>query len=302
MFDTKNFHPFTIDSTELLKTLHSLGNFSYIINPGNMGDMLIASATMQFFDNNNLTNNIDNYSSETIVYGGGGLWTSDYEKRWIKFLPVFARAKRIVILPSSFNKCQKLINIMDERFVVFCREYKSYDYLISTNSKAKIILDHDMALRIQKEILSFAPQINDLERNILNQVIDEMKKVSLIAKFMRKDLEKIKNYETDFDLSSSGFCDHDTNRDYIDFNSQLMLCAVDSVDAIITDRLHVAIAGALMGKEVYILDNSYGKLSSVYKHSLSDNPRVHFCTKMPSTLNPKHTATDNFDRLKELLK
>ena len=303
MFKNKHFCPFAVDSAELLARLRALGSFAYIPNSGNMGDMLIASATMQFFDRNKLrwrqVQSLDE-SPEAVVYGGGGIWTADYEWSWSKLLPVFARAKRVVILPSSFNDCRKLIDAMDERFVVFCREKKSYDYLTSMNKKAKIFLDHDMAFRMQKKILDLAPVIFDGEREVLHRVAEGMRKVPRVARFMREDCESAGKYETDFDLSAAGYSDFNASRGYIDFNAQLMLCAVDAADAVITDRLHVGIAGALMGKEVYMLDNTYGKLSNVYKNSMADNPRVHFCTKMPKGLKPKRTATDNLKRMEGL--
>jgi exopolysaccharide biosynthesis predicted pyruvyltransferase EpsI len=37
---------------------------------------------------------------------------------------------------------------------------------------------------------------------------------------------------------------------------------------IVTDRLHVAIGAALLGKTCALHDNSYGKNAAVYRHSL----------------------------------
>ncbi|MDR3177622.1 MAG: glycosyltransferase [Campylobacteraceae bacterium] len=302
---TRNFKPFCLDNSNLLTELRKIGKFTYIINPGNMGDMLIASAAMQFFDKDKISyEKYDGRSTqESIVYSGGGIWTKDYEGGWIQFLHIFAEAKRIIILPSSFNNCEKLINIIDERFIIFCREKKSYDYLSAQKTDAKIILDHDMAFRMQRDILNGEITIKSNEiNNILSHVIIGMAKVKYIAKFMRKDCESAGNYETDLDLSSISYCDLTTSKEYIDFNAKLMLCVVDSVDAVITDRLHVGIAGMLMGKEVYLLDNSYGKLSGVYEQTMKDNPRVHFVTEIPCKLKPKKTLTDNLKRLVSFIK
>lgn len=46
-------------------------------------------------------------------------------------------------------------------------------------------------------------------------------------------------------------------------------------DVVVTDRLHVAIMAMHVGKEVYMLDNDYGKLSGVYEVSLKDRANVH---------------------------
>ncbi len=53
--------------------------------------------------------------------------------------------------------------------------------------------------------------------------------------------------------------------------------AVDRADTIITDRLHISIAAAMLGKHVVMLDNSYGKLSGVYNQSMTDLPNICFC-------------------------
>jgi exopolysaccharide biosynthesis predicted pyruvyltransferase EpsI len=56
-----------------------------------------------------------------------------------------------------------------------------------------------------------------------------------------------------------------------------MANTLDEFEAVVTDRLHVAILSALMGKRVCLLKNSYWKNESVYEHSLAlffDN--VHF--------------------------
>ncbi len=47
------------------------------------------------------------------------------------------------------------------------------------------------------------------------------------------------------------------------------LAIADRYDEIRTDRLHVAIAGALLGKRVLLHDNSYGKNRAVWEHSVA---------------------------------
>ena len=52
------------------------------------------------------------------------------------------------------------------------------------------------------------------------------------------------------------------------------LAMIDTVDVVVTDRLHVGICGYLLGKEVVLIDNSYGKLSSVYQYSCQEFENV----------------------------
>lgn len=53
-----------------------------------------------------------------------------------------------------------------------------------------------------------------------------------------------------------------------------LLSILKELDIVISDRLHICIAGLLAGCRVYFLDNNYGKLSGVYRQSLSDHPRA----------------------------
>lgn len=305
--DTLNsgtFCPFQMDNSALITELKKLPKFTYIPNSGNLGDMLIAKATLDFFDANGLRYKMYNgASADTIVYGGGGQWTADYKKHWLKWLDVFKSAKRIVILPSSFNQCPELIDTFDERFVVFCREPKSYKYLKSAKTRAKIILDHDMALRMTAHALTGKIKISGRDDiAAVNAVQSAIGAPRSVIKLNRTDCESAGNWDTDLDLSSVRYGGAKSGRRHIDFCAKLMLMSVCGADAIITDRLHVGIAAALMGREVYLLDNTYGKLSGVYQHSLKNCPRIHFCETMPDTsgLRPPQTDKSNFKTLMNL--
>ncbi len=267
---------YRLDNGALLSALQQMDQFTYIPNPGNMGDMLIAFGTLGFFDENNIqykmyTGNPD----ANIVYGGGGIWTHDYEQHWSKFLPVFKQAKKVVILPSSFNNCQKLIDILDHRFTIFCREKRSYDYLKSQNTTAKIILDHDMAFRIKNSMLVREICFDQAETRLTTKL--RATKINRTEWFTRTDCECAGNYKSDMDLSSYVYGSETAPRQWINASAMLMLETVARARTVITDRLHVAIAASLVSSDVYMLDNTYGKLSAVYEHSMKDRPQVHFC-------------------------
>ena len=303
--DDSRFCPFNIDNSVLKQELQNLPEFTYIPNSGNLGDMIIAKSTLDFFDANNIKYHMfdGTNASDVIVYGGGGQWTADYEYHWQKWLNIFRTAHKIIILPSSFYNCQHLIDILDERFVVFCREMKSYNYIKSANTGAKVILDHDMALRMTHNALRGNIQISHKkDRYAIEQIKNAIQFPRTVVKFNRTDCESAGHWDTDLDLSGVRYGDATSSKEHIEFCTKLMLMAVDCADAIITDRLHVGIAAALMGKEVFLLDNTYGKLSGVYNHSLKQNPHIHFCTTMPDiqTIRPQPTNKDNFRILMEL--
>lgn len=54
--------------------------------------------------------------------------------------------------------------------------------------------------------------------------------------------------------------------------------AVQSGEIVITDRLHAAVLAALHGKETYVADNAYGKISRIYESYLHRFSNVHLVT------------------------
>jgi exopolysaccharide biosynthesis predicted pyruvyltransferase EpsI len=61
-----------------------------------------------------------------------------------------------------------------------------------------------------------------------------------------------------------------------DFVARDLLDTIGRADVIVTNRLHIGIAGALLGKRVQLYDNSYGKIRDVYESSLKGRALVSF--------------------------
>lgn len=294
---------FPIDDKNILSVLRSLGTFQYIENPGNLGDCLIETATYQFFERYGLMASItSDKACENIVYGGGGPWVKNlYPEACLPAISLFEKAKKIVILPSSVFNCSMLTDVLDTRFVVFCRERKTYDYLKKNNSGAVLYLDYDMALRMDKSVFSFTFLSDDFYVKRVRSIWENIKGIGSVAYFFREDVEKHYDMKTDFDLSAA-FAPN-MSLDESRFATALMLSVVDMFDVIVTDRLHVGIAAILLNKEVYLFDNIYGKISAVYEHSFLTLKNVHLCRdKKNLKVNLKtHNKTDNFLRLMNAL-
>lgn len=264
------------DDSVLLSELREMQTFTYMPNSGNMGDALIASATMQWFDANNLDwkRATENNFPKQFVYGGGGAWIAEWINDLSPLMGIMKRADKIIILPSSFNNVPEFIKILDERFVVFCREKKSFDYLCSAKTGAKIILDNDMALR-QNHIPDIALNVSPELKNKTKELDKRVAALPANVRLFRTDSESAGKYATDLDLSDSlGWFGPYESRDNLDFAARVMICTVAKFDRVETDRLHVAIASAMTGADVYLYDNSYGKLSGVYNQSLSAFPNI----------------------------
>jgi glycosyltransferase involved in cell wall biosynthesis len=284
-FKIKNLHnsllqvrKISLSDFQILKELDRLGEFSYIPNSGNMGDMLIASATMQWLDNNSLKWNRLSKGEipENLVYGGGGAWTKEWINDLSPIMDLMKKCKRVVILPSSFDNVPEFIDILDERFVVFCREEKSFNYLKSQNTEAKILLDHDMALRLLK-VPDKSKNINKKLKRKANKLNRKLLNLPKDINLFRLDNESKYKFKSDFDLSDAlGWFSCYETRETIDFVAYQMLRSVELFTSIRTDRLHVGIAGILTGKEVKLYDNSYGKVKNVYYNSLRNLPYVEY--------------------------
>lgn len=281
------------NKNHMIEVLQELGTFYYLPNAGNLGDQTIACATREFFRKNDLS--FLPYSAETaergeelpLVYGGGGPFVP-YYGMVPSLLRMFQnpRLKKIVILPSSFFQCDELAAFFDERFTVFCREERSFHYLSGLNKRARFLMADDMAFTLDarkfiedqaEELLTysvFQHKIQALQECL--HVLEDGRKVLL---FLRGDVESLQDVEAisrrykTFDLSGLA---HGSAED-VEFN-RLMTClflyGLDQADVVLTDRLHGGICSHLLGKETYLLDNSYGKLSGVYEFSLKGCERV----------------------------
>ena len=271
------YHTINLDDTQLLRELQKFDSFTYMPNSGNMGDMLIAAATLRWFDKNHLSYNrlkSPNESPKNFVYGGGGAWIHEWIDGLKIVMELMKKAERIVILPSSFDNVPEFVEMLDERFVVFCREKKSYEYLLKQETKAKILLDHDMAFRLEGDIFKNVSAPSRLKKSALS-LRNAVKSLSKEVYLYRRDAESKGNYKTDLDLSNmlGWFSPYETTKD-IDFAVSIMMEFLTHFETIYTDRLHVGISAAILGKKVILSDNSYGKLSGVFEQTLHFMPNV----------------------------
>jgi exopolysaccharide biosynthesis predicted pyruvyltransferase EpsI len=102
-----------------------------------------------------------------------------------------------------------------------------------------------------------------------------------IAWFMRRDQEKTDVIGDSLpnapfmDLSRYGGGDcRDELVNYL--GVELFLHAINEVDVVVTDRLHVGVGAALLGKHLVWLDNSYGKVCGVFQNSMTHIPHIYF--------------------------
>jgi exopolysaccharide biosynthesis predicted pyruvyltransferase EpsI len=200
--------------------------------------------------------------------------------------------------------------LLDQHFTVFCRERKSYEYCLASNKRASFILADDMAFGLElesfsafdkKKALKVASSMSDADLIFLlvviwakyQQTLSRLQR-QLIANtiiknglrlgfFLRTDEEKatdssVKNTVDVAGFAGSSCADPGITR----LLSGMFYGAINTVDIVVTDRLHVGIMSAILGKQVFLIDNSYGKLSGVYHNSMTGMPNVRFVQSVSS--------------------
>ena len=123
----------------------------FVPNPGNCGDALIATGTVQAFRRAGVRyrpiGSDEDLSGKHVFLGGGGNLVPQYrdmrdllEKVW--------KAERVILLPHTIRENIDLIAKLDSRFALFCRDLPSFNHVRHVNPTVSCILAHDMAFHL----------------------------------------------------------------------------------------------------------------------------------------------------------
>lgn len=292
-----------LSEQEIAGLLRPLCPFYYWPNYGNLGDLLIAEATRQWFERQGLAYKefdagaLPGDSRYNLVYGGGGRFTNHWPGvDEIARLLTAPQVRRCVILPHSLYRVDAFVRSLDERHTIICREKKSFEYCCGLSPRASVELGRDMALLADINAFSAEAHSGDsaeaqnlyafLQGGAAAGMARMVKKATIqapvcnrsckVAFILRTDKEKKTRFASEFSYDISMAWNSSCR--YTPGNAALMRAFADAMaypDVVVTDRLHVGIISALLGKQVYLLDNDYGKLGGVYQQSLIQMPSVH---------------------------
>jgi len=233
----------------------------HVPNPGNWGDALIAEGARSFFRAFGLSVREVSLKSlrrrpwlrarlagrgrvPLLLYGGGGALAGRYPKHLSGVSAVLEAVGRAVLLPSTFGEGSAGLPLPPGA-VAFRRDhFESREHLPAAR------FCHDMAFFLEP---------------------DSVRPRRKVGYFLRQDVERIVDapQPTDNrDISREGR--HDTP-------IEAFFQAVGEAETLHTDRLHVAIAGALLEREVHFYPGVYFKNEAVYRSSLEPHfPNVRF--------------------------
>lgn len=238
----------------------------FIPNSGNWGDGLIRYAAKRFLSDIRVTHiemNLGKGSgrymlmpmllrpaNRLFIYSGGSAWGPNWNHAYEIVSMISRFTSNIVVLPSTFyNDAPKAKGTLFRR-----DEFES-----KTNCPRSVFCD-DIALYLMARGLKYDFGDDDLIPT---------------GYFYRRDRESSRRFEggdvegieTSFDLSGLG--NHMSNGD--DF-----LREIARYRTIVTDRLHIGIGAALLGRQVRLFSGRDFKIGAIYRSSLTHLPNIEF--------------------------
>lgn len=252
----------TIDTIMDIAHKSKLTNIVFKENLGNRGDDLIKLGRQKLFKENNLNisviSNRNKPRNSIIIYEGGGAFHPDYP--WaMNFIDKVSDPKlnnQIIVLPHSVVGdvvINRLSKVRKDCLTIIAREIPTYNR-ISCLENIRSEIDHDTALYLTRD---------DLIDYIGAQYVGNYSSNNPVLIALRTDKESVFDRDNKENKKLRNMDLSESCKDLAEF-----LHIINSHETIITDRLHVGVAAAILGKKTLVADNNYGKISSIYDFSL----------------------------------
>jgi exopolysaccharide biosynthesis predicted pyruvyltransferase EpsI len=247
-------------------------NVCFVPNVGNAGNALIALGAFHAFRAAGLPMppivpasrkyEIEKY--DLIVYPGGGNLVLPYTDCLLVLREVVRLGKQAIVLPHSVNGYFDELVQMASHVRIFCREHSSLVRLRAYGFPIeRLALSPDLAFSIPQGFFR-----NEASRHGKGS-----------ANCFRTDRESAFQAppSNNVDISSSWCGDLWHGEQFTESVCRSLAEYLAQYETIETDRLHVAILGAILGRKVTMYPNNYFKNSAVYQYSILPNfPNVVF--------------------------
>jgi exopolysaccharide biosynthesis predicted pyruvyltransferase EpsI len=218
-------------------------------NPGNAGDGLIERGADILLNKCGIDYCTLTYpevgASDVILILGSGTFCRPWHHNIERVRFYAARYQKVCIFPATFDftfpPVANFLRQLAPNVIAFCREEVSYNGLKTiVPGPERVYLDHDVA---------FHNDVTAWKGAGIGEI-----------NCFRTDSESAGRMlpERNFDISDMGGDAHKT----------VILDVLKNFWSVNTDRLHVGVAGALLGKQVLLFVNNYHKNRSVFEYSL----------------------------------
>jgi exopolysaccharide biosynthesis predicted pyruvyltransferase EpsI len=250
------------------------GRCVFMPNGGNLGDSLIAAATIQRLDMMGLEWHLirgrrgDVTPRDVLVFGGGGSLVMHYQGGIECVQSLQRLGAPVVVLPQSCSGHESFWQAADG-VTVFCRDRRSFEFMSQFRNVSSFEA-HDMAIGLDLSQPPFST-VSGLRAGAAAAAKERV----LLA--WRTDSEAQGPVPEDtFDVSAAALPQM-ASVPGITADACAFLGAIATHSAIRTDRLHVGIAGALLGIPTELHETRFGKNKPVYEASIRDRfPHVRF--------------------------
>ncbi|MGB7292460.1 MAG: polysaccharide pyruvyl transferase family protein [Thermodesulfobacteriota bacterium] len=228
---------------KLLDLLEGSSDITFIRGLGNIGDRLIYAGTRQLLSNHNYKEisvlKLSGINGHTALISGSGSWCKVHHGM-PKFLPIIEELfERVIILPSSFDTSVELVKhaLLNTKAIVLAREEVSYQQI---HNICRADIAYDCAF-----YFDYRPYKRQ-GTGILNAFRTDRESA----------MQELPPDNNDISLSCSSLDE--------------WLWTIARHDIVRTDRAHVAIAAALIGKRVYYRSSNYHKVPAIVDFSLKE--------------------------------
>jgi len=265
--------------------------------PGNAGDSAINCAAYQLLERHGIAFEpvgddvaVERTRGRLLVCAGGGNLVPLYDDVRRFLARHHAGCRELVVLPATIRGHADLLAELGPNVTLLCRDQPSLEHVRAAAPGVQVLAAHDLVLHLDVAALrrqarrrflplvsSFAQARRNLRRRWRGLRYDRRNRACAGELFA---------FRTDREVGAGQVvpgANFDASIEYIsdDMSPALALEAtwrlldfLGRYRVVHTDRLHVAILAALLGKAVRLHDNSYGKNRVVYEQSLRHFPGV----------------------------
>lgn len=235
--------------SRIFTSLINAEDITFFTCGGNIGDYLIWEGTRQLlkpFKYTELTHkNIVNSKGHTALITGSGGWSKSHGTVPAVLTQIEKRFKNVIILPSSYDTGVDTVKraLSNTKAKVFARELTSYR-MIKDLCNAEVA--YDCAF-----FFNFEPY-----------------------RIQGKGKGELWAYRTDneSDVTAKPTNNYDISSRRVVDNLDNWLRIIAKYERVHTDRAHIMIASAMLGKTVYYTPSNYHKLPGIAKFSLQEYP------------------------------
>lgn len=277
------------------------GRTVYLVqNPGNAGDSVIGAAGYQRLDRAGVRVVEPSWkgfdpAGKIVFYPGGGNLIHEGTHSHRLLSAWHARAAELVILPHTLTGVDSLLASFGANVTVVCREAVSYAYARGARGRHRTLLSDDLAFGLDVSALmarrlgwvplamgphyAWSKLTNTAAHPGLGQVLGAWRAAARLHEVRTQGGPVLRCFRTDGESRggrlpegnadiSRLFAFGTTPRPVCEWVAQLFVRAMEPFEEIHTDRLHVGITAALLGKRVRLSPNNYFKVRAIWEFSM----------------------------------